>query len=244
MTTGTPDPPTLVVENAVKRYHETVAVNGVSLTVDREVFGLLGANGAGKSTLLKAILGLAPLEEGRIHVCGHHAGRQAIEARQVIGYLPEELRMYDRLTGWEFLSFVAGIKGIENNRAWEDDLTYFGLRDERHKLIGEYSLGMRKKVGLVAALMGSPKLVLLDEPLNGLDAESMRLLRLRIEELAAAGMTFVISSHVMGFVERICRRVAILRQGAIVAQGPPSALREQAHMPAEPFDEVFLHFAL
>jgi ABC-2 type transport system ATP-binding protein len=233
-----------MVENAVKRYHETVALNGVSLTVDREVFGLLGANGAGKSTLIKGILGLAPLDEGRILVRGHHTGRQAIEARRVIGYLPEDLQMYERLSGWEFLSFVAGIKGVENNRAWEDDLGYFGLGDERHRLIGEYSLGMRKKVGIVAALMGSPKLVLLDEPLNGLDAESMRLLRLRIEELAAAGMTFVISSHIMGFVERICARVAILRRGAIVAQGPPAALREQAHMPTEPFDEVFLHFAL
>jgi ABC-2 type transport system ATP-binding protein len=221
-----------------------VAVNGVSLTVDREVFGLLGANGAGKSTLLKAILGLAPLDEGRIFVHGHHTGRQAIEARRVIGYLPEDLQMYERLTGWEFLSFVAGIKGVEDSGPWEEDLGYLGLGAERHKLIGEYSLGMRKKVGLVAALMGSPKLVLLDEPLNGLDAESMRLLRLRIKALAAAGMTFVISSHVMGFVERICARVAILRQGVIVAEGPPSALRDQAQMPSEPFDEVFLHFAL
>ncbi len=236
--------PALAVENAVKRYHETVAVNGVTLTADHEVFGLLGANGAGKSTLIKAILGLAPLDEGSIRVHGRRVGRQAVEARRLIGYLPEDLQMYERLTGWEFLSFVAGIKDVDGNKAWEDDLGYFGLGPERHKLIGEYSLGMRKKVGIVAALMGSPKLVLLDEPLNGLDAESMRLLRLRIEELAAKGTTFVISSHIMGFVERICARVAILRQGKIVAEGPPSALRQQARMPAEPFDEVFLHFAL
>ena len=234
----------LVVDNAVKRYHETVALRGVSLTVDGEIFGLLGANGAGKSTLLKAILGLVPLDEGNIFVRGHHAGRQAVEARRVIGYLPEDLQMYERLSGWEFLSFVAGLKGIADSRGWEQDLGYFGLSNQRHGLIGEYSLGMRKKIGLIAALMGSPKLVLLDEPLNGLDAESMRLLRLRIEEIARQGTTFVISSHVMGFVERICGRVCILRQGSIVAEGPPAALRERAQMPSDPFDEVFLHFAL
>ena len=238
--------PAFVVERLVKRYHEDVAaVNDVSLAVDGgEIFGLLGANGAGKSTLLKCALGLVQPTAGAVHVDGLDVRREPLEARRRIGYLPEELRLYDRLTGWEYLEFVCGLKQVECDGAVEEDFRYFGLLDRRHELIGEYSLGMRKKVGILAALVGSPRLLLLDEPLNGLDAESMRRLRLRIEERAEAGVAVVLSSHVMGFVERVCGRVAILKKGALVAAGAPAALRSEAGMPEEAFDDVFLHFAL
>jgi ABC-2 type transport system ATP-binding protein len=118
------------------------------------------------------------------------------------------------------------------------------LHDKRHLLIEEYSLGMKKKIGLIAALMGAPPVILLDEPLNGLDAESMRRRRLCIEELARRGCTFVICSHVMGFVERICQRVAVLKQGRVVIEGAPSSLGETSSMMDGPFEDVFLHFAL
>ncbi len=238
-------PPALEVESLVKRYQETVAVDDVSLAVAAgEIFGLLGANGAGKSTLLKSVLGLIHPDGGLIRVCGEEVRRDPLAARRRIGYLPEDLRLYDRLTGWEFLELVCGLKGIECGARVEESFRYFGLHDRRNELIGEYSLGMRKKVGIIAALAGYPKLLLLDEPLNGLDAESMRLLRLRLGELAADGVGIVLSSHVMGFVERVCRRVVVLKRGKLVAEGPPAELREHAKMPSEPFDDVFLHFAL
>jgi ABC-2 type transport system ATP-binding protein len=237
--------PALEVESLVKRYHETVAVNEVSLQVaPGEIFGLLGANGAGKSTLLKSVLGLIRPDQGVVHVCGEEVRRDPLAARRRIGYLPEDLRLYDRLTAWEFLELVCGLKGVDCDARVEESFRYFGLFDRRNELVGEYSLGMRKKTGIIAALVGYPKLLLLDEPLNGLDAESMRLLRLRLGELAADGVAVVLSSHVMGFVERVCRRVAVLKKGNLIVEGAPSQLREQAKMPEEPFDDVFLHFAL
>jgi len=237
--------PALEVRGVSKRYHQTVtALDDVSLTVDGEIFGLLGANGTGKSTLLKSILGIVEPDQGEILVGGHKAGRLAQEAKKLIGYLPENLRLYERLTGWEFLEFIAGIKGINDLSGVEADLERFGLMDRRHVLTGEYSLGMRKKLGLAAAMMGDPPLLLLDEPLNGLDTESMRLLRLRIEELRARGATIVVSSHVMSFVERICARMAILRNGRIAVEGTAGNLRRDAAMPDQPFEDVFLHFAL
>ena len=240
-----PAAPALEVRGVSKRYHKTVtALDDVSLTVDREIFGLLGANGAGKSTLLKSILGIVEPDMGEIRVGGHKAGRLAADAKKSIGYLPEDLRLYERLTGWEFLEFIAGIKGVGGMSGVEADLKRFGLMERRHILAAEYSLGMRKKLGLAAAMMGDPPLLLLDEPLNGLDTESMRLLRLRIEELRERGSTIVISSHVMSFVERICGRMAILRNGRIAVKGTADDLRRQAAMPEQPFEDVFLHFAV
>lgn len=234
-----------VINHLVKRYHEAAAVNDVSFAVaGGEIFGLLGANGAGKSTLLKCSLGLLRPTSGEILVDGVQSVREPLEARRRIGYLPEELHLYERLTGWEFLELVCGLKNEECGAEVEENFRYFGLFDRRHELIGDYSLGMRKKIGILAALVGRPKLLLLDEPLNGLDAESMRRLRLRLEERAREGAAVVLSSHVMGFVERVCGRVVILKKGVVEATGTPAELRAQAQMPDEAFDDVFLHFAL
>jgi ABC-type multidrug transport system ATPase subunit len=236
--------PALEVEAVRKTYGKLVALGGVSLRADGEILGLLGANGAGKSTLYRSILDLVAPDAGAIRVGGLEVGRESLAARRRIGYLPEELQLYDRLTGWEHLELVAGLKGLDNaaeRRQWLDD---FDLDERRDVLLGEYSLGMRKKIGLIAALMGAPRLALLDEPLNGLDTESMRRLRLRIEAMARAGTTFVVSSHVMSFVERVCDRVAILRRGALVAVGTPEELRKGTGMVGEPFEDVFLKLAL
>ena len=236
--------PALAVEGVSKRFGEVVALDGVSFEADGEIFGLLGANGAGKSTLYRSILDLVAADEGTIRVDGFEVGRESVEARRRTGYLPEELHLYDRLSGWELLELVAGLKGLDNAPERRDWLAYFDLDDRRDVLLGEYSLGMRKKIGLIAALMGAPRLALLDEPLNGLDTDSMRRLRLRIEEMKTAGTTFVVSSHVMSFVERICDRVAILKHGRLVATGTADDVRQQAGMADEAFEDVFLELAL
>lgn len=234
------DMPVLEIDSVRKSYGKVVALDGVSLTVEGGIVGLAGANGAGKSTLFRAILDLVALDQGTIRVAGCDAQRQSVEARRVIGYLPEDLQLYERLTGAEFLRFVAGVKELDNADERREMLAFFGMEDRRHVLIADYSLGMRKKIALIAALMGSPRLALLDEPLNGLDTASMRRLRLRIEEMAVRGTTFVISSHVMSFVERICQRVVILDRGRIVAEGAPDELRRHTDLGGEPFEDVFL----
>ncbi|MEM9597251.1 MAG: ABC transporter ATP-binding protein, partial [Acidobacteriota bacterium] len=180
-------PPPLAVRGATKRYGETVALEDVSFEVQGGLFGLLGANGAGKSTLFRAVVDLAGLDSGTIEVAGLDARRQGVEARRGVGYLPEELRLYERLTGGELLELVGGLRGTDDRQERQDWLDAFDLGDRGDVLIGEYSLGMRKKIGLAAALLGSPPLVLLDEPLNGLDTESMRRLRLRLQAMAKAG---------------------------------------------------------
>jgi len=242
--TGDPLAPLLQIEGVSKHYGTTKALDDVSLHIDGGIFGLLGANGAGKSTLFRALLDLVRLDQGHIRVGGHDTVREGVEARRLMGYLPENLLLDDRLTAWEHLEFVAGLRELDNEEERCALLDEFGLDDSRHRLMGGYSLGMRKKTGLAAALMGAPRLVLLDEPLNGLDTEHMRRLRERIEAMAAAGTTFLVSSHVMAFVERICRKLAILKQGRIVAQGTVVEVREQAGMADEPFEDVFLALAV
>ncbi len=236
--------PVLEIVGVSKRYGETVALDQVSLTIEGGIFGLLGANGAGKSTLFKAVLDLVVPDSGEIRVAGLDVRRQSVEARRLLGYLPEELELYPQLTGRELLAFVAGLKGLDNRLERDELLAYYGLNERADLLVGGYSLGMRKKVGLIAALMGAPRLVLLDEPLNGLDTENMRRLRLHLERLAADGTVFVISSHVMSFVERVCAKLAILRHGRLVALGTPAELRAAVEMPERPFEDVFLRLAL
>ncbi len=236
--------PVLRIEGAVKRFGETCALDGVSLRVEGGLYGILGANGAGKSTLFRAILHLLELDEGVVEVDGLEVWRHSTRVRRLVTYLPENLDLYERLSCWEHLAFVAGLRGLDNRSEREELLDSFDLLDQRHTLAGECSLGMRKKLGLAMALMGKPRLAILDEPLNGLDTESMRRLRLRLREMAAAGTCFLISSHVMSFVERVCGRVAILRQGKLVAEGRPDDLAEASGLGSRPFEDIFLHYAV
>lgn len=233
----------LVIESVVKRYGETLAVDGVSLRVAAgEVYALVGANGAGKSTLIRMMTGLSEPDSGSVTVCGDEMRKRPLAAKRRVGYLPEELYFYQRLTGREYLRLVAGLKGADDRRAAEE-AEFFELKAVEGKWVGGYSLGMRKKLGLAAAFIGSPRVLVLDEPLNGLDVEMMRKLRLRVERERAAGAAFVVSSHVMSFVERTADRAGVMSRGRVVAEGSPAELRSLAGMPDEPFEDVFFSLA-
>jgi ABC-2 type transport system ATP-binding protein len=235
----------VVVEAVVKRYGDLTAVDGVSFEVGREIVGILGSNGAGKSTLLKMIVGLLRADAGRIEVAGHDVRLEATHARRAVGYLPEDLELYERLTGRELLRFVSGLKGARlDDAAIEEGMDAFGMAGKADHLIKEYSLGMKKKTGLLAALTGSPSVLVLDEPLNALDAISMRLVEDRLGAFCDAGGAVLLSSHVMGFVERVCSRVVVLKAGRVAADASPSELRESAALPDAPFDDVFFRYAL
>jgi ABC-2 type transport system ATP-binding protein len=228
------------VESATKRYGDLVAVDSLSLSIQAgEVYSLIGANGAGKSTLIRMIVGLTEPDSGRVTICGEDI--QAPGTKRHIGYLPEELLLYNRLTGREYLALVAGLKDADAAQI-KDEIEFFELSQVQHKLAGGYSLGMRKKLGLAAAMLGSPDVLVLDEPLNGLDVEMMRKLRLRIADERSAGRSVIVSSHVMSFVERVSDRVGVLRAGKMVAEGPPAELRGSTNLADAQFDDVF--FAL
>lgn len=226
-------------EAVTKRYGDLVAVDRMSLAIrPGEVYSLIGANGAGKSTLIRMITGITEPDAGRVSICGEDLAKRIPTTRRHLGYLPEELLLYDRLTGREYLQLVAGLKEADPVRI-DDEMAFFELSHVAGKLVGGYSLGMRKKLGLAAAMTGSPDVLVLDEPLNGLDVEMMRKLRLRIEAERDAGRAVLISSHVMSFVERISDRVGIIRAGRLIAEGTPAELRARAQLTDADFEDVF-----
>lgn len=231
----------LTVEGITKRYGDIVAVNDVSLSISPgEVYALVGANGAGKSTLIRTIVGITAPDAGCVLINGNEVTQRATRTKRHLGYLPEELTLYERLTGSEYLALIAGLKQSDPAKI-QEELHFFELDGARDKWIGGYSLGMRKKLGLAAAMTGEPDLLVLDEPLNGLDVEMMRKLRLRINAEREAGRAVLVSSHVMDFVERVSDRVGVMRTGRLVAEGTPGELRTLTNLPNEPFEDVFFH---
>jgi ABC-2 type transport system ATP-binding protein len=230
------------VEGVTKRYGDIVAVDNVSLSISRgEVYALVGANGAGKSTLLRMIVGITESDAGRVWICDEDIAHRLPSTRRHLGYLPEELILYEQLTGKEYLDLVAGLKDADSTRIPEE-LSFFELVPAQNKLVGGYSLGMRKKLALAAAMLGAAEVLVLDEPLNGLDVEMMRKLRFRIEDERNSARAVMVSSHVMSFVERISNRVGIMRDGKLVAEDSPMALREGAGLSGVPFEDVFFHY--
>ncbi|PYT02800.1 MAG: ABC transporter [Acidobacteria bacterium] len=186
--------------------------------------------------------GLSEPDEGQVSVCGEDMRLHALAAKRQLGYLPEELYFYQRLTGREYLRLVAGLKGVDVECV-EAEAEFFELKAVEGKWVGGYSLGMRKKLGLASAFMGRPRVLVLDEPLNGLDVEMMRKLRLRFRDERDVGRAVVVSSHVMSFVERVADRVGVMSGGRVVAEGSPAKLRSHARMMDAPFEDVFFHLA-
>lgn len=206
------------------------------------MYALVGANGAGKSTLIRMIAGITQPDSGKVLIDGHDVALQPADAKRRLGYLPEELILYDRLTGREYLELVSGLKDADPSEL-DQQIEFFELKEVQDKWVGGYSLGMRKKLGLAAAMIGGPELLVLDEPLNGLDVEMMRKLRLRLESEREAGRAVLLSSHVMSFVERVCTRIGIMRAGRIVAEGSPGELRSAAGLEDGLFEDVFFQLA-
>jgi ABC-2 type transport system ATP-binding protein len=230
------------VREVKKSYGPTLAVNGVSLEVRAgEIYSLVGANGAGKSTLIRMITGITYPDEGSIQVCAEDT-RRGVRAKRHLGYLPEELTFYERLSGREYLRLVAGLKDADAVCV-DEALDFFELRAVADKWAGGYSLGMRKKLGLAAAMINNPRVLVLDEPLNGLDVEMMRKLRSRLVAQKQMSRSVIVSSHYMDFVERIADRVGIMSGGRLVAEADPQRLREQAGLMDAPFEDVFFKLA-
>jgi Cu-processing system ATP-binding protein len=215
-----------------KRYGALAALDGISARVPRgQVIGLLGHNGAGKSTLIKLILGLIAPSGGRLDVLGGSPWR-AHALRMRIGYLPESATFYGNLTGRELLDYLARLKQAPRSQVTAL-LERVGLAHAADRRIGTYSKGMRQRVGLAQALLGSPELVLLDEPTTGLDPQATRELYRIVGELRADGRCVLVSSHLLAELEPHIDGALILRQGKLLAAGSLQALGEQAALPAQ-----------
>ena len=215
-----------------KRYGDLAALDGISAVVPRgQVIGLLGHNGAGKSTLIKLILGLIAPSGGRLQVLGQSPWR-AHALRRRIGYLPESATFYGNLSGRELLDYLARLKQAPRSQI-ATLLDRVGLAHAADRRIGTYSKGMRQRLGLAQALLGSPDLVLLDEPTTGLDPQATRELYRIVGELRADGRCVLVSSHLLAELEPHIDGALILRQGKLLAAGSLHALGEQAALPAQ-----------
>ena len=215
-----------------KRYGDLAALDGISTAVARgQVTGLLGHNGAGKSTLIKLILGLIAPSGGRLEVLGQSPWR-AHALRRRIGYLPESATFYGNLTGRELLDYLARLKQAPRAQV-STLLERVGLAHAANRRIGTYSKGMRQRLGLAQALLGSPELVLLDEPTTGLDPQATRELYRIVGELRADGRCVLVSSHLLAELEPHIDGALVLRQGKLLAAGSLHALGEQAALPAQ-----------
>lgn len=225
-------PYAVVAHDLVRTFGQKVAVNHLNLAVRQgEFFGFLGPNGAGKSTTIKMLVGLLRPTAGSALVAGVDVWKEPLRARALMGVLPEYLNLYERLSGREFITFAGHMYGVPDadvRRRTEELLQVLDLANDADKLIVDYSVGMRKKVALAAAILHRPQVLFLDEPFEGIDPVSSRVIRDILRELTQRGTTIFFSSHIMEVVERLCTRVGIINQGVLVAEGSLQELRSRA----------------
>lgn len=220
--------PAVWARGLTRTFGKTVAVDKVDLSIaPGEFYGLLGQNGAGKTTTIKVIVGLLRPDSGEVGIGEFNTWTHPTEVKARIGVLPEEFNLYERLTGAELLDFTAAMHGLEKTEAASrrnELLEMLDLTAAGSKLIGDYSRGMRKKVALGAAIIHRPPVLFLDEPFEGVDAVSARLIRNLLKEAARSGTTIVFSSHEMHLVEKLCTRIGIMVEGRLTIEATPEGL--------------------
>jgi ABC-2 type transport system ATP-binding protein len=227
----TPPPgwPAVVVRGLWKRYDTKIAVAGIDLDVPRACFfGLVGPNGAGKTTMIRMLTGLLRPDAGQLWVEGVDVWANPVVAKARIGVLPDEFRLFDRLSGAQLLEYCGLLRGMPPVLVAERSaelLDVLGLNEAADTLVIDYSTGMRKKIALASALLHAPEVLFLDEPFEAIDPVSTRTLRTVLERFTDTGNTVVFSSHVMEVVERLCDRVGVVHLGRLIAEGPIDDLR-------------------
>src|SRR5436309_7937053 len=236
--------PAIDVSHLTKVYGPTVALNDVTLSVNTgEVRGLLGPNGSGKSSLMKTIMGLTKPSYGAIQVLGYDVRASPMDIKKIVGYVPESPRLYEFLTATEYLDFIADVRGLSYAEKKESIgllVQALDLEGKQGDTISGYSQGMKQKVALMGAILHRPRVLLLDEPLNGLDPKSARVVKELVHILAHEGVTTVFSTHILEIAEAICDRLTILQNGRVLAEGTAQELREKAGLPGSGLEDVFL----
>jgi ABC-2 type transport system ATP-binding protein len=224
------DTPAVETFDLVRRFQDFVAVDSINLTINRgSFFGFLGPNGAGKSTTIKMLTGLLAPTSGTVRVLGRDISSEPLEVKKRIGVVPEDLNLFERLTGAEMLAFTGRMYGLHKTEIAErapELLDLMELREEPKKLIVEYSHGMKKKLSLACALIHRPEILFLDEPFEGIDAIASRTLKDLLSRLTSRGLTVFLTSHVLEIVERLCSDIAIISRGKLLAAGSLNELRK------------------
>lgn len=228
----------------LEKHFDRPAVDGLDLIVRAgEFYALLGPNGAGKTTSLRMVAGLLQPDRGEISVFGHDALTHPLEAKRITAWVPDEPMIYDRLTPLEYLEFVAGLWGMDAARAQAKSaelLEWLQLAAHEHERCGGFSKGMRQKVALAGALVHDPSLIILDEPLTGLDAASARLVKDVLLDRVRDGATVIMTTHILEVAERMAERIGVISHGRLVAEGTLAELRLRAGRGEGSLEEVFL----
>jgi ABC-2 type transport system ATP-binding protein len=231
------------VEHLYKAYGDTVAVEDVSFPVGPgQILGLLGPNGAGKTTTMRTVAGVIPPTRGQIMVAGHDVVRAPVAAKKALAYVSDDPKLFDALTVFEHLQFIASAYNVVDLKARADQLLeQFELTEQRNKLAGELSRGMRQKVAICCAYVHDPRAIVVDEPLTGLDPRGIRTMKQSLRERAAGGAAVVISSHLLALVQDLCTHLLILHRGRQLFFGRADRAREVfATAGADPsLEEVF-----
>ncbi len=232
------------LKGIVKRYNEILAVDQVDLSIKTgEIFGLLGPNGSGKSTTLKMLLGLVKPDFGEVNVLGFNVQRDPVAVKQLVGYVPESPRLYEFLTGIEYLDFIGDIYGMqteEKKSRITEYLKALQLEGREGDMITSYSDGMKQKIALISAFLHRPRLLIMDEPLSALDPRSARIIKDFLNQLKTQGVTTVMSTHVLEIAQAVCDRIGIMYQGKILALGNMKELRQMASLPDSGLEDIFL----
>ena len=232
------------INDCTKKFGDFTAVNNLSFMVNKsEIFGLLGPNGAGKSTAIKMMVGLIKPDSGGIKLGGYDISRDPVNAKRILAYIPEKSYLYDKLTAWEYLTFIGGLYNLDKDtfrKKASEYLEIFGLSEWKDGIIGNFSLGMKQRLLLTSSFMRTPEILILDEPHNGLDPKGVRLLKDILFRSRDEGMTILLSTHIIALAEQICDKIAIINKGSVAAQGTNEDLKHYAKSGDKTLEDIFL----
>ena len=229
----------LKIENLTKKYGDKKAVDNLSLHIEKgEIYGFIGHNGAGKTTTIKSCCGILGFDEGEIYIDGISVKEKPVECKKKLAYIPDNPELYDFMTGIQFLNFIADIFGVEASVRQEKIRKYadlFGLTADLALQIQSYSHGMKQKLAIISALIHDPKLVIMDEPFVGLDPKAAHILKGIMRDICNSGGAIFFSTHVLEVAEKLCDKVAIIKDGRLILSGKTEEVRGEASL-----EEIFL----
>jgi ABC-2 type transport system ATP-binding protein len=232
------------IESVTKRYSNFTAVNQLSLSVGKgEIFGFLGVNGAGKTTTIKMMVGILRPTSGEITIGGHKLSTNSLDAKRITGYIPDRPYIYPKLTGKEFLHFVCdlySVPALEAHKRIDQLLEEYALREWEDELVESYSHGMKQRLATCAALVHNPQVLIVDEPMVGLDPHGAKFLKEAFKRYAKQGMSIFLSTHSLNVAEEVADRLAIIHRGELITIGTLASIREKTGHLDEGLENLFL----
>ncbi len=232
------------LKDLTKRYSDRMAVDNINLFIPKgEIFGFIGPNGAGKTTTINMMGGILAPTSGTVAICGINMEENPEKAKSKIGFIPDRPYLYEKLTGMEFLRFTADLYGVDEDaflRKAREKLEMFSLTDWSNKLIESYSHGMKQRLVMAAALLHDPEVIIVDEPMVGLDPVAINLVKDLFRRLTKQGATVFMSTHTLKVAEDICDRIGIIHKGSLIALGTTEDLKRDAHAAEADLEQVFI----